>query len=155
MAVTWSTSIHDVCQRFNLRPDTRSEEFKRQYCCYCYESRGNGVLGQLKPGFISEEFGKHFRSSLTEGLGLPQAGSRTFMSLPAQSVSRPLLSLAGIDRVTETVDLGADAAAQELESGDASQRDERCGNCVFGKFKTGFITQESLNHFVAPSLVFD
>jgi hypothetical protein len=88
-------------------------------------------------------------------LGLPQAGSRPFVSLPAQSVSRPLLSLAGIDRVTETVDLGADAAAQELESGDASQRDERCGNCVFGKFKTGFITQESLNHFVAPFWVFD
>jgi hypothetical protein len=65
------------------------------------------------------------------------------------------LSLAGIDRVGETVDLGSDAAAQKLESGDASQRYERCGNCVFRKFKTGFITQESLNHFVAPFWVFD
>jgi hypothetical protein len=57
---------------------------------------------------------------------------------------------AGIDRASETVDLGADAATKQLESGDASQRDERCGNCVFRKFKTGFITQKSLNHFVAP-----
>jgi hypothetical protein len=66
-----------------------------------------------------------------------------------------LLSLAGIDRVGETVDLGSDAAAQQGESGDASQRDERCGNCVFRKFKTGFITQKSLNHFVCSFLVFD
>jgi hypothetical protein len=65
------------------------------------------------------------------------------------------LRLAGVDRASESVDLGSDAAAQKLESGDASQRDERCGNCVLRKFKTGFITQESLNHFVAPSLVFD
>jgi hypothetical protein len=73
-------------------------------------------------------------------LGLPQAGSRTFKSLPAQSVSRPLLSLAGLDCGSEAIDLRGDGGAQELESGDASQRDERCGNCVFGKFKTGFIT---------------
>jgi hypothetical protein len=61
-----------------------------------------------------------------------------------------LLSLAGIDRVGETVDLGSDAASQQRESGDASQRDERCGYCVFRKFQTGFITQKSLNHLVAP-----
>jgi hypothetical protein len=65
------------------------------------------------------------------------------------------LRLAGFDCGTEAIDLRGDGGAQKLESGDASQRDERCGYCVFGKFKTGFITQKSLNHFVAPFRVFD
>jgi hypothetical protein len=50
----------------------------------------------------------------------------------------------------EVVDLDADVGAQQLESGDACQRDERCGDGVFGKFKTGFVIQKSLNHVVAP-----
>jgi hypothetical protein len=58
---------------------------------------------------------------------------------------RELLNLAG-----EIVDLGADVGTQQLESGDACQRDKRCGNCVLRKFQTCFITEESLNHFVAP-----
>jgi hypothetical protein len=56
-----------------------------------------------------------------------------------------LLNLAG-----EFVDLGADVGSQRLESDDACQRYERCGNCVLRKFKTGFISEKSLNHFVAP-----
>jgi hypothetical protein len=54
------------------------------------------------------------------------------------------------DRFCERVDLGANVLTQQLESGDASQRDERCGYCVLGKFQTGFVIQKSLNHFVAP-----
>src|SRR6185437_8754645 len=58
---------------------------------------------------------------------------------------KELLNLAG-----EVSDLGGDVGAQQLESGDGCQRDERCGNCVFRKFKTGFIAEKSLNHVVAP-----
>jgi hypothetical protein len=58
---------------------------------------------------------------------------------------KELLNLAG-----EFVDLRADVGSQSLESDDASQRDERCGYGVFRKFKTGFICEKSLNHFVAP-----
>jgi hypothetical protein len=72
------------------------------------------------------------------------------MSLPAMFKATLRGGAAGVDRASETVDLGADAAAEQLESGDACQRDERCGDGVFRKFKTGFITQKSLNHFVAP-----
>ena len=79
----------------------------------------------------------------------PPAAERT-CRLPACLDPKLRSGRARIDRAGETVDLGADAATQQLESGDASQRDERCGNCVFGKFQTGFITQKSLNHFVAP-----
>jgi len=54
------------------------------------------------------------------------------------------------DRFRERVDAGADVFAQQRKGGDASQRDKRCGHCVLGKFQTGFITEKSLNHFVAP-----
>jgi hypothetical protein len=116
---------------------------------YCYESCGDGILGELKPGLIAEEFGEHRRSSLTEGWAFLGRQQNVHVAAGVVSFSA-LLSLAGIDRVTETVDLRSDAAAQELESGDASQRYERCGNCVFRKFKTGLIAEKSLNHFVAP-----
>jgi len=62
-----------------------------------------------------------------------------------ERVNKELLNLAG-----EFVNLGADVGAQQLESGDGCQRDERCGNCVFRKFETGFIAEKSLNHLVAP-----
>jgi hypothetical protein len=54
------------------------------------------------------------------------------------------------NRVRERVDFRADVFAQQRKSGDASQRDKRCGYCVLRKFQTGFVIQESLNHFVAP-----
>jgi hypothetical protein len=54
------------------------------------------------------------------------------------------------NRVRERIDFRADVFAQQRKSGDASQRDKRCGYCVLGKFQTGFITEKSLNHFVAP-----
>jgi hypothetical protein len=38
-----------------------------------------------------------------------------------------------------------------LESGDASQCDERCGNCVLRKFKTRFVFQELLKHLIFSS----
>jgi len=69
----------------------------------------------------------------------------TFSLLPGRRVHKELLNLAG-----EFVDFGADVGTQQLESGDGCQRDERCGNCVFRKLKTGFIAEKSLNHFVAP-----
>jgi hypothetical protein len=67
------------------------------------------------------------------------------MALPGRFELHRLLNLAG-----EFIDLGGDVSAQKLERGDGCQRDERCGNCLFRKFKTGFITEKSLNHVVAP-----
>src|SRR5438105_12195794 len=50
--------------------------------------------------------------------------------------------------VRQRVDLGADVAAQKLESCDGCQSYERCGDGVLRQFKTCFIAKESLNHFV-------
>jgi hypothetical protein len=55
-----------------------------------------------------------------------------------------------LDLASEVSDLRADVRSQSLESDDASQGYERCRNCVFRKFKTGFICEKSLNHVVAP-----
>src|SRR6185503_1412960 len=65
---------------------------------------------------------------------------------------RPTKTFAGLltDRVSKRLDFRADVCSQSLESQDGCERYQRCGNCVFGKFQTGFITEESLNHFVAP-----
>jgi hypothetical protein len=54
------------------------------------------------------------------------------------------------DRVGEFLDFRTDVLAQRCESGDNGDGDERCGYCVLRKFKTSFITEKSLNHFVAP-----
>jgi len=50
----------------------------------------------------------------------------------------------------EFVDLETDIGAQQLESGDACQRYERCGNCVFGEFQTTFVLQEFPEHSINP-----
>jgi hypothetical protein len=55
------------------------------------------------------------------------------------------LKLAG-----EFVDLGGDVSTQKLESGNCCQRDERCGNCVFGQFQTTFVFQEFPEHSINP-----
>jgi len=74
-------------------------------------------------------------------LRLPLTGSTSSL-LPVERVHKELLNLAG-----EVGDLRGDVGSQQLERGDGCQRDERCGNCVFRKFKTGFIAEKSLNHF--------
>jgi hypothetical protein len=87
-------------------------------------------------------------SSLDETLSLPPP-SATDSSLAAAGLAQWVNQLLR-NRFCERVDFGADVLAQQLESGDGCQRDERCGYCVLRKFKTGFITEKSLNHFVAP-----
>jgi hypothetical protein len=54
------------------------------------------------------------------------------------------------DRVGERLNFRSDVLTESLESQDGGQRYQRCGDCVLGKLKTSFITQECLNHFVAP-----
>src|SRR6185295_5624472 len=76
---------------------------------------------------------------------LPQrikAHRQHLLAAAGRRIHKELLNLAG-----EFVDLRADVGTQQLERGDGCQRDERCGNCVFRKFKTGFIAEKSLNHF--------
>jgi hypothetical protein len=78
-----------------------------------------------------------------EGLSLQSRPAAD--SLLPGNLDYKLLNLA-----SQGVDGAGNVGAQRFESDNRCQRDERCGNCVFRKFKTGFITEKSLNHFVAP-----
>src|SRR5215212_10252671 len=55
---TWS-SLEITCQSVDPRADRGSECLKSNYTCQRYQCCGDGILGQLKPGFIFPKVSKH------------------------------------------------------------------------------------------------
>jgi hypothetical protein len=53
------SSLDKTCQSFDPRRDIGSEKFERGDCGNRYESGGDGVLRELKSGFVLQEVHQH------------------------------------------------------------------------------------------------